>query len=284
MPCPRCGLPNPPGAPACVRCGLGLPPPPPPPVPPPPPPPPLPPPPPPPPVPPPAGPRPRSPYPGPLPPGAPYPGPGAPPPRPQPPAGPYAGRPYGTPPPAPPPPPRWPAARPEDSPGEGKDAPTTDPARWDRASSALALLLGLGGLAALGYAAWALTARRGIFAQISADPTSVSPVAAGDSDGLDVILLICCGVLAAAALVGWLVVRARERRAGTLDVVGFVLAGVGVVAVGVGCLLFAGLGGDPRRAVAGYWALGGGFGLVGLGLLCGIAATYARTAARSGTG
>ena len=276
MPCSRCGLPNPPGAPACVRCALPLPPPPPPPVPPPPPPP----------VPPPGAP-PRPPYSGPPHRGAPYPGPGGPPPRagappppPQPPAGPYARPPYGVPPAAP----VWPARPPEETVGQRQDPSTTDGARSDRTSRYLGPLLGLGGLAALGYAAWALTTRRGIFAQISADPTSVSPVEAADSDGLDIILLIGCGVLATAALVGWLVVRGRQRNAGTLDLVGFVLAGLGVVAVAVGCLLFAGLGGNPDRAVAGYWALGGGFGLIGIGLLCGIAATYAKTAARSGSG
>ena len=261
MPCPRCGLPNPPGAPACARCGLPLPLPPPPPA-----------------LPPPA------PYPGPPHQGAPYPGPGAPPPvgapppHPQPPLGPYAGRPYAT----PPAPPRWPAPRPQRT-GQGKDTPARDRPSWDGAGTYLALPLGLGALAALGYAAWALTARRGIFAEISADPTSVTSVDATGSDRLDIVLLIGCSVLAAAALVGWLVVRLRQRSTGPLDLIGFLLAGLGVVAVAVGCLLFAGPGGDPDRAVAGYWALGGGFGLVGLGLLCGIGATYAKTAPPSGT-
>ena len=241
MPCPRCGMPNPLGAPACGRCGLPLPPPPPP-----------------------APTQPPWPYPG----GPPAGPPGQPP---DPPAGPYAGNPpVGAPYARPPAAPHWPAPRPEDTIGQGK-ATSTDRLNWY-----LRVLLGLGAVGALGYAAWALTVRRGIFAEIAADQASVSAADAADSDRLDAILLIGCGVLAAAALVLWLLVRARQRRVRALDVVGFVVVGLGVALVVAGSVAFATLGGEASRAVTGYWAVGSGFALVGLGLLCGVAATYER--------
>ncbi|MGH3503941.1 MAG: hypothetical protein ACRDQA_24055, partial [Nocardioidaceae bacterium] len=64
------------------------------------------------------------------------------------------------------------------------------------------IALGIAALLSLGYAAWAFTARRSIFADF-ADGKTVSSSDAKSSDNMDTIFLIVAGVVALLALAFW---------------------------------------------------------------------------------
>lgn len=275
MQCPRCGLQNPPGISACQRCGLPV-------------------------------------Y---LPPaGEPAPSTGTPPTPPpagaggygpgygqagygQPPAG-SAG--YGQPPyaqqPAPYPsygqPPGYQPRPTQPAPGPWVTGATTsyaDTAVWPTGSDAAAdaerpggsrlarFLLLIAALACLGYAIWAMTARRAIFADF-VDGVPVALDRARTSDRLDTVFLVIAGALAVVALAWWLVqIIAGKAGTGGLVVFGFVVAGLGMVTVVVG-LVMSGLVSndgsrvdDGRQAVTATIVTGCGFLVLAVALLIGVA-------------
>ncbi|MGI8888899.1 MAG: hypothetical protein ACR2GB_08030 [Nocardioidaceae bacterium] len=140
------------------------------------------------------------------------------------------------------------------------------------ATIALALI---GALLSLGYAAWAFTARRAIFADF-AEGRSVSSQSAKASDTIDTVWLVAAAVVVAIGLV-LLVMKMvvdEESRQG-LALVGLMAALTGATAVTVGLLLVGSLGEGGSQAQRGQEAMqatvvvGGGFGLVALGLLLG---------------
>ncbi|MGH3506443.1 MAG: hypothetical protein ACRDO2_04470, partial [Nocardioidaceae bacterium] len=161
-------------------------------------------------------------------------------------------------------------------------------------SSALSLvttiLLALGGLLGLGYAVWAFTARRGIFADF-ADGVSVSADDARSSDQIDTIFVIIAGLVALAALVLWVVQKAAGKTAGgALELGGLAAAGVGVVLILVGLVLSAGVadGGTTAeqgdKGVTATLVLGAGFTVLAVGLLIGLVTARGASAKRSSGG
>ena len=145
------------------------------------------------------------------------------------------------------------------------------------------VLLAVAALLGLGYAAWAFTARRGVFADF-ADGGSVSADDARTSDTIDTIFIIVAGVLAIAALLLWIVRAAGGKtRGGALDLGGLAVSGLGVVVVIVGLFLAGGVAeagstveqGD--RGVVSCLVLGAGFVVLSIGLILGIFATGAKS-------
>jgi hypothetical protein len=139
------------------------------------------------------------------------------------------------------------------------------------------ILLAVGALLGLGYAAWAFTARRGIFADF-ADGVSVTADDARTSDRIDTVFLIVAGLVAAAALVVWVIRVVGARTSGALDLAGLAVAGVGVIVVVVGLFLSSGVsdGGSTveqgENGVTATLVTGSGFALVAIGLLLGLLA------------
>ncbi len=254
MQCPRCGLQNLPDITACARCGLAVyPPPPPPPG--------------------------ASGYGTPSgPPSGPpsYPSPQQYPPSGPPPSAPFpppyearygtpAGSPYSTGPVAP-----YGATAVLPVVPRGGSATATDPSR-----GLSRLLLLLGALACVGYAIWAMTARRGIFADF-ADNRSVSLDDAKRSDQVDTVFLIVAGAIAMIALAVWIIrLLAGRASSGGLAVAGFVISALGLACVVVGLVLSGIVGNGGNRVDEGQQAMtativtGSGFIAVAVGLLIG---------------
>jgi hypothetical protein len=110
------------------------------------------------------------------------------------------------------------------------------------------LLLTVAALACLGYAAWAMTARRGIFADF-ADNRPVSLDHARSSDRTDTIFLVVAGALAVVALAFWLLrLASGKARSGGLAVVGFAMSVLGIACVVVGLVLSGMVGTGGSRA------------------------------------
>lgn len=271
MQCPRCGLQNAAGAPLCARCALpftgpggpvG-----------------------------PSGPTQQSPY-------AIQPGSGQPPhgqhptqgshPQPPPyggyghpgqsgqPSSPHSPNQYG--------PPGQPTQPPQ--PNYGGYQPPYQTAPWGAASqssarpagtSTLALiLLAVGALLGLGYAAWALTVRRGVFTGL-ADGNAVSLDDAKSSDTIDTIFLVIAGLIVLAALVVWLLRKGEGRTGGgALELGGLAAAAVGVALALVGLIMLGTVGSDGSRTDLGDKAAtatllaGVGFAVQAIGLLLGL--------------
>lgn len=145
----------------------------------------------------------------------------------------------------------------------------------DRTAGLVRLVLLLGALTSVGYAIWALTARRGIFADF-ADNRSVSLDDAKTSDRLDTIFLVVAAAIAVIALALWVVrLMSGRARSGALTLVGFVISALGLVCVVVG-LVMSGLVGDGgNRITEGEDAMtativtGSGFIALAIGLLIG---------------
>jgi hypothetical protein len=150
------------------------------------------------------------------------------------------------------------------------------------------ILLVVGGLLSLGYAAWAFTARRGIFADF-ADGVRVSTDDARTSDRIDTAFVIVAGIVAVSALVLWVIAKATGRSdGGSSELAGLTVAGVGVVVALVGLVLSAGVadGGSTTeqgdKGVTATLVLGAGFTLLAIGQLMGAASR--RGSARGSTG
>ncbi|MGI8699782.1 MAG: hypothetical protein ACR2JU_00960 [Nocardioidaceae bacterium] len=154
------------------------------------------------------------------------------------------------------------------------------------ALSRLVLLVGV--LACLGYAIWALTARRGIFADF-ADNRSVSLDDARSSDRLDTVFLVVAAAIAVIALALWLIRLLNGRaRSGAPTVAGFVISALGLACVVVGLVLSGLVGGDGsrtdegRQAAAAAIVTGCGFIALALGLLIGtLVVARSRNSARA---
>lgn len=135
------------------------------------------------------------------------------------------------------------------------------------------------GVANLSYAAWALTARRSMYADIAdaaAGNGAVPLSAARGSDAVDAGWSAAAGLLLAVALLLWAAARVLGRqRLGTAGFAGLALVGVGLLVVAAGTSVAATAGGDPSeagRVALGCTVVGIGFLLTGLGPLTGAAA------------
>lgn len=138
-------------------------------------------------------------------------------------------------------------------------------------SAAIALAV-IGALAALGYAGFALTLRRGIYSDLDNDPASVSKSDAENSDNINALGLWVAGLLVAIAFVLLIasMVSARRGRNG-LGYFGAVLVVVGALIATWGCLQVNGVDdvANAGDAVTGYLIAGPGFVVMAIGLLLG---------------
>lgn len=135
----------------------------------------------------------------------------------------------------------------------------------------------LGALVALGYGVYALTARRGIFADLADDPSSVSRSAAENSDSLNTILAGVTVAVLVIAFVLWMLAIAQGRGRTGLGWAGLGLAVLGALAGGVGAFLTVGVEDveDVDTAVLGYLVVGIGMVVVALGFVLGVLALLA---------
>jgi hypothetical protein len=131
-------------------------------------------------------------------------------------------------------------------------------------------------IACVGYAVWAFTARRGIFADF-ADNQTVSLGRAQSSDHADTVLLVVAGALAVIAIAVWLIrVLAGKARGGGLTVAGFVVSLVGMVVVVVGLVMSGNVDsaatrvGQGQHAEAATVVTGVGFVILAVGLAMGL--------------
>jgi cbb3-type cytochrome oxidase subunit 3 len=147
-------------------------------------------------------------------------------------------------------------------------------------------------LLSLGYAAWAWTARRGIFADFSAGRT-VTSQDARTSDRIDTVALIVTGVAVLAAVVWWVLRHARRHTAGSgLDLIGWGILAVGAVTVGVGLWMSGSVtdaatqAAEGDKGVTASLVTGAGFAVLALGLLLGSAGIRSKpdAGAPEGTG
>ena len=133
-----------------------------------------------------------------------------------------------------------------------------------------------GAILGLAYAAWAFTARRGVFADF-ADGSGVSADDAKSSDTMDTIFLVVAGVVALVALGLWIArMASRKTKGGALDLSGIAVAVLGVVTVLVGLYLAStiadadGQTAQGDKGVTATLVAGGGFTLLAIGLLIGV--------------
>jgi zinc-ribbon domain len=130
----------------------------------------------------------------------------------------------------------------------------------------------IGALAALGYGGFALTLRRGIYADLDDDPTSVSKSDAENSDNINALGLWVAGLLVGLAFVLLIaaMISARRGRNG-LGYTGAVLVVLGALAATWGCLQVSGVDdvANAGDAVSGYLIAGPGFIVMAIGLLLG---------------
>jgi hypothetical protein len=149
--------------------------------------------------------------------------------------------------------------------------------------------LAVAAVVALGYAVYALTARRGIFADLSDDPGSVSRSVAEDSDALNTILLSATLVVVVVAVALWIVALAGGRGRTLLGWTGLGVAVVGGLVAAGGGAMTSGVetASEVDDAVTGYLLVGAGMALVAVGFVLGILALLATrgdtTEERSGT-
>jgi hypothetical protein len=138
------------------------------------------------------------------------------------------------------------------------------------------ILLLVAALFALGYAAWSLTARLGIFADF-ADGITVTREDAQASDSIDLVLVLFTSGLALLALATWFLAARRASR-GTASMVGWILALAGVVVVFAGLALGSSItdAGDQiaqgERGVTACVVTGIGFAVLAVGMLVGATA------------
>ncbi len=133
-----------------------------------------------------------------------------------------------------------------------------------------------GAILGLGYAGWAFSARRGIFADFAAG-NAVSGDDAKSSDTIDTVFLIVAGVAALVALGVWIARMAgRKTKRGALNLSGITVAGLGLVAALIGLFLASTIGdadgqtAQGDKGVSATLVVGGGFALLAVGLLIGV--------------
>lgn len=175
--------------------------------------------------------------------------------------------------------PAYPATQP--SPYAAQQPAAAPPSGASTAASRSALatiatvLAVLGALVALGYGIYALTARRGIYRDISDDPASVSSDDASNSDTLNSVLLWVAVVLIVLAVVLWLVALISARRGpGGLGVTGLALVLAGAAAAVLGAVLLNRVdsASEADDGAGAYILVGVGFVVAAVGLLLGAAA------------
>jgi hypothetical protein len=130
----------------------------------------------------------------------------------------------------------------------------------------------IGVLAALGYAGFALTLRRGVYADLEDDPASVTEDDAKNSDNINAIGLWAAGVLVGIAFLLLIIAMIRARRGrNVLGITGAVLVVLGALAATWGCLLVNGVDdvSEAGDAVTGYLVAGPAFAAMAVGLLLG---------------
>jgi hypothetical protein len=131
-------------------------------------------------------------------------------------------------------------------------------------------LLPLEAVCAVVYGVFALGPRRGIFAELAADPVAVTREAAARSDMVNTILFLIAGVvtLIAFGLLLWWQIWSRRALAGSPSLVGLfgvpwcVTAVCAFLAVAVALALHAGTA--PDQIAVGYVSLGVGALLLGI--------------------
>lgn len=125
----------------------------------------------------------------------------------------------------------------------------------------------------LGYAGYALTLRRGIYADLDDDPGSVTKDDADSSDLINAIGLWAAGVLIGVAFVMILmaVISAKLGR-NLFGIVGIVLVVLGAAAATWGSLLVNGVDDitEAGDAVTGYMVVGPAFVVMAVGLVLGM--------------
>lgn len=146
--------------------------------------------------------------------------------------------------------------------------------------------LGLGTLVALGYAAFALTARRGIFADLSDDPSSVSRSVAEDSDSLNALLVSATVLVVVLAVLLWIVALAAGRGRTLLGWIGLGVAAIGGLVAAGGGAMTSGVesASEVDDAVTGYLLVGAGMAVLAIGLALGILALLSSRDASTGDG
>ncbi len=139
--------------------------------------------------------------------------------------------------------------------------------------------LAVAGLTSLGYAAWVLTVRRALFADVAASSAggdAVSLVAARSSDAAEAAWGWATGVCIVAALALWCATRFVDgQRLGSVGFAALALVGAGLVVATLGSVVASTVGSEPAqagRAAVGSSVVGIGLLLVSSGLLTGVAA------------
>lgn len=143
----------------------------------------------------------------------------------------------------------------------------------------------IGALAALVYGGYAIIVRRGVFADLADDASSVSADAASSSDTLNGVLLLVAVVLVLIAVALWVAALLTAKRGrNTMGYAAFGAVGVGIVAAVVGGVLSSGVDdvAEAGTAATAYIVVGAGFVLIALGLL--LAAVAIRSARSPGGG
>jgi hypothetical protein len=137
---------------------------------------------------------------------------------------------------------------------------------------AAVILAVIAALAALGYAGFALTLRRGVYSDLDDDPGSVTKDDAESSDNINAIGLWVAGVLIGLAFVLLLASMISARRGrNSLGIIGIVLVILGAGVATWGCLLVDGVDNvtEAGDAVTGYLVAGPAFAAMAVGLLLG---------------
>lgn len=140
-----------------------------------------------------------------------------------------------------------------------------------------AIALPLAALTCIGHGIWAMTARRGIFADL-ANGESVTAETARDSDRLHSVLLWVSIVLLVVAAALWLTAHLRRRKPlGTVGFTALALIATGLVVVLGGAYLTSVVDGEVSeagKAAVGFLIMGGGSLLLGAGAVCALVAAF----------
>lgn len=158
----------------------------------------------------------------------------------------------------------------------GEPAAAEDRHRRDTFGLVTRVVLAVGAALCLGYAAWSVTARRGIFADF-ASGTIPTDSEISTSDTLDLIFILVAGAVALLGLGLWVARKSSGRtRGGGVELVGLVVAGLGLVTVLVALVLQDRSVADGTQTEQGDKAatasvvMGAGFTVVAIALLVGL--------------
>ncbi|KHL12496.1 hypothetical protein CLV56_1797 [Mumia flava] len=141
--------------------------------------------------------------------------------------------------------------------------------RWG-VVGAIALVPAL--LMAVVYGFFALSARRGIFADLADDPGSVAQSAAETSDAVNVILVVLVVLAMLLAVAAWVLAMAKGHGRTVVGWIGWVIVAAGLVVTVIGAMMSSGVDSvdEVGTAADGYVAVGLGMLTIALGLLFGV--------------